>query len=364
MSTKPLVIIGSGVAGYTLAEEYRKLAPTSPLVMLTQNEGALYSKPGLSTVFHLQRSPEALATASAADMAARLNMEVHTHTEVTGIHPVNKEVYFEDRVLAYEHLVLALGAETRKLTYPGLDIFSVNELADYQKFRRALEGKTQVIIIGSGLVASEFANDLAVGAYSVEVVSQDAYPLEKFLPRVMGERLKTALENLGVRWHFRTNYKDFLKSINLKDTLVLSAIGIQPQLTLAKSAGIETRAGIVVNEYLETNLAHIYALGDCAEVQGTCHQYIHPAQLSAKALAKTLTGEKTAVVFALMRVKVKTPAYPIIFAGQIAPHSEAWVIHEDALGMEAILEEEGSYRGLILTGEHCKKFNELAKSLG
>ena len=93
--------------------------------------------------------------------------------------------------------------------------------------------------------------------------------------------------------------------------IVLSAIGLQPNTSLAKAANIQTSRGIVTNTLLETNQADIYAVGDCAEVNGTLLPFVMPIMQQARALAKTLSGQSTAVHYPAMPVAVKTPAAPL-----------------------------------------------------
>lgn len=87
--------------------------------------------------------------------------------------------------------------------------------------------------------------------------------------------------------------------------VVLSAIGLQPNIDLAKQAGVTTSRGILTNSLLETNQTDIYAIGDCAEVNGTLLPYVMPIMQQARALAKTLNGETTQVHYPAMPVAVK-----------------------------------------------------------
>ena len=94
--------------------------------------------------------------------------------------------------------------------------------------------------------------------------------------------------------------------------LLLSAIGIHPNLDLAQAAKLKTNRGIIVNEYLQTSNSDIYALGDCAEVCGHVLQFIAPISHSTTALAQTLTGAATKIHYPAMPVAVKTPVCPVV----------------------------------------------------
>lgn len=358
MSDKPIIVIGSGVAGYTFVEEFRRHNTETPIIMITRDDGAMYSKPGLSTIFQLKRAPEAWVTASAAAMADRLKIDILTHTTVTAVHPTEQCIQIGDRKLAYAELILATGADAHRLQHQDLKIYHVNNLEEYRAFHQAIQGKKRILIIGSGLVGCEFAHDLSVGGYDVTVLSQETYPLARFVPPKIGHRLVEKLQSLKIHWKFQAKLSDIQTS---DYDVILSAIGIFPAIQLAETAGIHTNRGVVVNEFLETSEPHVYAIGDAAEIRGQCYFYVQPAQLAAKALVKTLLGERTPVILPMMRVKVKTGTYPIIFAGVRDTTDHAWRFEEDETGITGKLFIRDTYAGLILTGAHTQKFNEIEK---
>lgn len=133
----PLVILGTGLAGYTLAREFRKLDSATPLVIVTRDGGESYSKPMLSNALAGNKAPAALAIASAQQMAAQLNARVMTHADASAIDTAAGAVLVDGQPLRYGQLVLALGAQARA---PGLQgdgadaVQTVNDLADYTRF--------------------------------------------------------------------------------------------------------------------------------------------------------------------------------------------------------------------------------------
>jgi rubredoxin-NAD+ reductase len=142
----------------------------------------------------------------------------------------------------------------------------------------------------------------------------------------MGSILKNALTSLGVDWHFgriikrietteQQGYRLFFSDQEFLETdLVLSAIGLRPRTELAAQAGLTVKQGIAVNRYLQSSDPHIYALGDCAEVEGLVLPYILPLMNAARALAKTLAGQQTAVEYPAMPIVVKTPICPTVIS--------------------------------------------------
>src|SRR5690554_2417234 len=178
----PIVVIGTGLAGYHLVKELRKLSPEQAIVMITADDGRSYSKPMLSTGFSKNKSADELAMASAADMAEQLNIVVRTNTEVTNIVPLEHKLYIGTEEVSYSKLVLALGANvlTPPIEGDAQDrIFSINDLQDYAKFRTVADTQKRVLIMGAGLIGCEYANDMCAGGYEVDVVDPSGHALPR-----------------------------------------------------------------------------------------------------------------------------------------------------------------------------------------
>ena len=183
--TAPLVIVGTGLAGYNLAKEFRKLDNQRPMLLVSADDGRFYSKPLLSTGFSKGKEADELAMQDAAAMAAQIGAEVLTGVPVSAINPAERTLTLGDREQAYSDLVLALGAEVRALPWReqlGERLLSINDLADYGRFRAALTGRKKVLIIGAGLIGCEFANDLSLGGFEVTVVATDPWLMPQLLP--------------------------------------------------------------------------------------------------------------------------------------------------------------------------------------
>lgn len=144
--THPLIIIGTGLAGYNLAREFRKYDNDTPLVLISSDDGRMYSKPMLSTGFTKNMTANDLASTDAGSMAIQLRASVWTHTHVTGIDTARHELRVgETTTIGYSKLVLAWGADTIRppLEGDGLDhVYAVNDLLDYADFRAAVRTMT------------------------------------------------------------------------------------------------------------------------------------------------------------------------------------------------------------------------------
>jgi rubredoxin-NAD+ reductase len=362
-STAPLVVIGSGLAGYNLIKEFRKLDKESPVLLITADDGRNYSKPMLSTGFTKEKSANDLAMADAGAMAEQLNIVIRTNTRVTDIDAAGHKVFVGEEPIEYSRLVLAWGAEPVSPRVEGDaedHIFPINDLQDYANFRAELEGKKRVLIMGAGLIGCEYANDLSNGGFEVDVVAPSEIVLPNLLPVPAANAVQQGLEGLGVRFHLgpmvsRINVNgDELQVVlsngeEISTDIVVSAIGLRPRLDLAVKAGLQVNEGICVNRLLQTNEPDIYALGDCAEVDGKVMLYVLPLMASARALAKTLAGTETEVKYGVMPVGVKTPVVPVVVAPPAAEGE--WTIEADGSDVKALCRDaSGALLGYALTG--------------
>jgi rubredoxin-NAD+ reductase len=163
-----IVIIGSGLAGYTVIRELRKLDKTVPVTLVTREPGYFYSKPMLSTALASNKSAEQLVSTNAEVMATQLEMTILGDVDVTAIDTVAKIITTSKGSISYGKLVLGLGADQIRLPLQGNaanEVITVNDLEEYAQFRKTITGKKRVAILGAGLIGCEFANDLVLGSY-------------------------------------------------------------------------------------------------------------------------------------------------------------------------------------------------------
>jgi rubredoxin-NAD+ reductase len=378
----PLVIIGTGLAGYGLAKEFRKHDETTPLILITADDGRAYSKPMLSTGYTKDSTADDLATADAGSMGQTLNASVWTRTRVSGIDTEKQLVHVADSetALHYSKLVLAIGADVIRPPLGGdaLEyVYSVNDLLDYDDFRQAVAKNKvrKVCIIGGGLIGCEFTNDLLNGGFDVETVDPLGYCLPTLLPEPAGKAVQRGLEEKGARFHFGPLATEVNKSgdgvevvlnngITIQADVVLCAVGVRPSTALAADAGIEVGRGIKVNRRLETSAPNVYAFGDCAEVEGHVLVYVAPLMAAARALGKTLAGEPTEVVYPAMPVTIKTPACPVVVSPVAEDADGSWSFSEEGNSVKAeFRDSEGKLLGFALTGDATREKLALQKEL-
>ncbi len=368
----PILIIGTGLAGWNVAKELRKHDQETPLVMLSEDDGRFYSKPMMSTSYARNQTPEDLVMAEPAEVAAQLQLEVIAPERVLSIDVAGGTLETEQTGrLAWRSLVLALGG---KVISPPMEveeaaverIFSINSRVDYVHFRAALERSeaSKLLIIGAGLIGTEFCNDLLNGGYAVEAVDPLGWSLPTLLPEQCGKTVQAALERLGAGFHFGTVVERVTVGAGGKGVvghladggqveadLVVSAVGVRPRVGLAQEAGLSVNRGIIVDRQLCSSAEQVYALGDCAEVAGHVLVYVLPLMACARALGKTLAGEPTEVVYPPMPVMIKVPACPVIVSPPPLGASGEWSIEQDGDDTVAQFSDDSDQLlGFALTG--------------
>ena len=361
----PVVIVGSGFAGYTLAETLREKAPQKPIIVFTSDDGANYSKPGLSNALTRGKTAPELVTETALQIEQRLNIRVYTRVQAERIDADAHVLHTDIGEQAYSKLILTTGAAPIRLPLAGTgaaDVLSVNDLTDYRVMRARLDGAKKVCIIGNGLIGCEFANDLSNQGLDVTVVGLGDWAMQGLIPQQVGEALQAKLSVQGVSWQLQTSveivdqadsgYRLTLTSGEVVEAdLVISAVGLKPRTELAQTAGVDCGRGIKVNGGLRTNVADIYALGDCAELQGKVLPYIAPINFGVRALADCLLGRPTMAQYPCMPVVVKTPALPLTIQSPEAGTEGEWHTETTGDGLRSLFRDTaGMLKGFVLAG--------------
>jgi len=381
--TEAVVIIGSGLAGYNVAREFRKLDAETPIVVVSRDHAGFYSKPMLSNALAGKKTAATLVMKDAEKMAGEIKARVVSGVSVNSIDTAARTVSLSNgETLAYRDLVLALGADPIRLPLQGNaadTVLSVNDLDDFARFATALDTAAhgspvkRVAILGAGLIGCEFANDLLHRDVQATVVDLADRALSRLLPPESSERLQAKLEAQGAQFKFGVSVNSVDKSegehplrLSLSDgsaldvDLVLSAIGLKPRTDMAAAAGVQVARGIAVNRELATNVPHVYAVGDCAEVEGQLLPYVLPLMGQARALAATLSGKPTAVSYPAMPVVVKTPAWPTVVCPPAPGAQGQWVVTQDDEQIDARFMAGEQLLGFALQGKAVSQRQALA----
>lgn len=386
MSSDSVVIIGSGLAGYNVARELRKLDAQVPIVVVSRDHAGFYSKPMLSNALAGKKTAATLVMKAADKIGAEINARVLPHSTVERLDTQARTLLLNSgEVLPYRDVVLAMGADPIRLPLQGnaaSSVLSVNDLDDFAKFAEALDhpnGVKHVTILGAGLIGCEFANDLLHRGIEPTVLDLADRALARLLPEAASLNLQTKLEAAGARFRFGVA----VQSVNLASDgtglqitltdgstfntdLVLSAIGLKPRTALAASAGLPVNRGIVVDRHLATSAEHVYAVGDCAEVDGHTLPYVLPLMQQARALAAGLAGQKTPVAYPAMPVTVKTPACPTVVCPPPLDAQGEWTVTTTDDALEARFTASGQpdqLLGFVLQGKAVSQRQALAAQI-
>ena len=371
----PIVIMGAGHAGITLVRQIRMKDKYIPIIMISQDAVYHYYKPSLSKALSLGKSPDELIMSSMAQLTEDLNVKIFDHTQVTGVFPNKQKIIIQRKdespeILPYQSLVFAIGAKAINLAFKGNSqdsIYSVNNLTDYRNFRQKIHNKKRVLIVGAGFVGCEFASDLSLAGIHVDIIDRGLWPLQKSLPKPLGNAIEQSMAKENVNWHFNNQVLSVYKKIIgpdksalevtlkngevLETDAILSAVGIKPCTALAEKCGIHTDKGIVVNNFAQTNLANIYALGDCVEYQNTLLPFIQPATNMAKSLANTLLAKPCVLKITSLAVPVKIPTCPTIICPPVCQDGN-WHVTGNGMDLQArFINTQGETLGFALTGK-------------
>ena len=364
-----LVIIGSGLAGYTVAREFRKLDRVTPVTVVTADGGEVYAKPMLSNFFGQKKTLESLVQKQSGAVAEELGGTILSHHRVVSIDRKARTFTAIDatgvtRTIGWRRLVLALGADPRPYEVAGSDtvpVATVNSLDDYRRFLSALPTGGTVLLIGAGLIGSEFANDLIAGGYRVTVVDPAAWPLGRLVPKQVGDALAEALREAGATLHLghsirrlEVGAKKFVAFLDdgteISFDRALSAIGLLPRTAIAREAGLDVAQGVVVDRLLRTSDPDIFAVGDCAQTPVGVLSFVLPLMAQARAVAATLAGTETPLRLPALPVAVKTPALPIVVCAPRPDDDGGWEVEGSGRSLKAIFSTAAGAAGFALSG--------------
>jgi apoptosis-inducing factor 3 len=270
-----VVIVGAGAAGGAAAEMLRREGYEGPVTLIGADEFLPYDRPNLSKDYLAGAAPEEWIPLRAADFYHEQKIDTLTNTSVTAIDTGAKRVMLSDgRALDYGALLLATGATPVRLLIPGNDLPHVcylRTLADSRRIIDKAKSAKRAVVIGASFIGLEVAWSLRERKLEVAVVGKGSLPLEKILGSELGKVIHETHKAHGVKFHLgRTPAAIQDRHVQLDDgtvldcDLVVIGIGVRPNTALAEKAGIATDNGVLVNEFLETNVPGIFAAGDIA----------------------------------------------------------------------------------------------------
>jgi NADPH-dependent 2,4-dienoyl-CoA reductase/sulfur reductase-like enzyme/nitrite reductase/ring-hydroxylating ferredoxin subunit len=272
---RSVVIVGGGAAGNAAAEMLRRQGFKGPLTMLSADDALPYDRPNLSKDYLAGNASEDWIPLRTRDFYQEQKIDVRLNTRVVSIDPVEREVSLEDGShIPFDALLLATGADPVHLDIPGAELPHVHYLRtldDSRALIAATKDAKRAVVIGASFIGLETAASLRARGLDVHVVGPQSRPLERVLGPELGDMVKAIHEEHGVVFHFGTTATAIDKdAVTLKSgerlpaDVVVAGIGVRPDTGLAKAAGLTVDNGLVVDQYLQTNVPGIYAAGDIA----------------------------------------------------------------------------------------------------
>lgn len=299
-----IAIVGNGIAGITAARYIRKMSDHRITVISSETE-YFFSRTALMYIFmgHLRFED----TKPYEDWFWNKNRIDLKHGFVETIEPDEKKLTFADgESMVYDKLLLATGSKPNKFGWPGQDLLGVQSLYRFQDLELMEENimhTRNAVIVGGGLIGIEMAEMLHSRNIPLTFIAREDEYWNNVLPQEESEMISRHIRQHNIGLKLRTELKEILPDengraravvTNLGETIPCQFVGlttgVHPNIELAKSSGIACNQGILVNEYLQTNIPDIYALGDCAELQypPQKRKAIEPVWYTGKLQGKTV----------------------------------------------------------------------------
>lgn len=269
-----VVVVGAGAGGTAAVLALREAGHRGPLLLVDPDPDAPYDRPNLSKDYLAGTAPEEWLPLRTDDDWAALDVE-RVVDALRSIRAEERVVELRGgREVEFDGLILATGAEPRRLPVPGADgphVVTLRSLADCRSIRERATSGQRAVLIGAGFIGLEAAASLRNRGVEVAVVAPEAEPLTGVLGDVLGAELRRLHEAHGVRFHLERSVAAIEGDRVVLDDgstvpadFVLVGIGVEPRLDLARAAGLEVDRGVLVNAYLESSREGIYAVGDIA----------------------------------------------------------------------------------------------------
>jgi NAD(P)H-nitrite reductase large subunit len=274
------VVIGTGIAGYTAAETLRTMDPAAEIALISDDPYGFYSRPGLA-YYLTGEIPEKQLFLFSKKGKLNLNVE-HVKGLVTRIDPSGHTISINTSSrMTYDRLLLATGASGVPLDVPGATLqglVKLDDLEDTRKILSMVRSTKTAVVVGGGVVGIELVEGLVARGVKVHYLLRGDWFWSNVLGETESGMVERPLTHDEVTLHRQTEIVEILgkrgkvTGIRTSTGKVLSCdmvavgIGVKARMDLAQAAGLKTERGILVNEYLETSAADIYAAGDVAQI--------------------------------------------------------------------------------------------------
>ncbi len=366
---RKLVIIGNGMApGRVLDELYEHGCDDYDVTIFNAEPRVNYDRIMLSPVLSGEKSFEDIVIHDDA-WYARHGITLHKGKPVIDINRQTRTVTAVDGTAArYDELIIATGSKPFMLPVPGNDLDGVvtyRDLDDVEAMLDAAAGGGRAVVIGGGLLGLEAAAGLTERGMAVSVVHLSPTLMERQLDTAAGYLLGEALAERGIEVVTSASTRAItgasrVEGVELEDgrvlpaELVVVAVGIRPNVSLAEASGLDVGRGIVVGDDMRTSDRAVFAVGECAEHRGTCYGLVAPLYEMARVVAAQLRGESAAYTGSVTSTKLKVTGIDVYSAGDFADgEKREEIVLRDAARRtyKRLTIEDDRIVGVVLFGE-------------
>ena len=354
-----IVIIGAGIAGVTSAVTLRNLGYLGKITLVSDEPGLPYKRTHLSKQLYRKILPGEFTTYT-QEALANLEIDYYDNRVVDGVDLINHSLSTHEskRWLEFSQLILATGSSPRPIVQC-MNSFPVYNEQHVNHLQYALDQDLQVPIhvVGAGILGVEVAEQLTRQGRKVMLYCDQEYPMVRELPKQIGVQLRDLLLSQGIqllpsRLFTNASVQGF----------VVSALGVEPNIQIAQSCGLPCDRGILVNEYLETAVPGVYAIGDCAQLpDGSISHLWHQAEFQGGYCARRVLGEESPFQSLPFRTKAEVFGWFVFSCGTVSgiTQDDFLIVGEDLQFWVRV--EENRTTGIAFIGKRDKGFAKIAQ---
>lgn len=310
---KHIVIIGNGISGITAARQIRKRS-NHTITIISSETDHFFSRTALMYIYmgHMRYEH----TKPYEDGFWKKNKIDLIRDYVKGVQPKTKSLTLQSgRSIEYDILIIASGSKSNKFGWPGQDLQGVQGLYSFQdleSIEQNTQGKRQAVIVGGGLIGIEMAEMLLSRKISVTLLVREKEFWNNVLPMQEASMISRHIRSHHVNLKLESELKEIQADENGSVKAVVTktgetipcqfvglTVGVSPNIEFLKDSGINVKRGVIVNEFLETNIQDVYAVGDCVERnyelpgRKNIEQVWYTGRMMGEVLAQTICGDKT-----------------------------------------------------------------------
>ncbi len=365
-----LVVIGNGMAGMRTVEELLQIAPEKfDITVFGAEPYGNYNRILLSPVLAGEKTINDIML-NDLQWYEENNITLHKGVKVTGIDRKKCKVTADnDLVVDYDRLLIATGSDPFIIPVPGHElpgVISFRDIHDVDLMLDAAKTKKHAVVIGGGLLGLEAANGLMKQGMSVTVVHLMDWLMERQMDEVSGAMLKKSLEEKGMQFMLKASTSEitgdgkvqgvkFTDGSELAADLVVMAVGIRPNISLAKQVGLHCERGIVVNDTMQTFDPKIYSVGECVQHRGSTYGLVAPLFEMAKVCANHLAAYGIGIYKgSITSTKLKVTGIDLFSAGDFMGNetTEDIVVRDAKRGIyKKIVINDDKIAGAVLYGD-------------